>query len=71
MASIDLRTDGMHCGSCSMLIEMTVGDLVGVSSVKADFASGITHVEFDPALVTVDEISKAITEAGYVAQAVA
>lgn len=71
MASIDLKTDGMHCGSCSILIEMTVGDLVGVSAVKADFATGTTHVEYDPAFVSVDDISAAITEAGYVALLVA
>ena len=68
MTSVDLKTDGMHCGSCSMLIEMSVGDLLGVSLAKADFASGKTHVEFDPALVSVDQIVKAITEAGYSAQ---
>jgi len=67
MASIDLKTDGMHCASCSMLIDMTVGDLAGVSSVKADFASGITHVEFDAAIVDVPRIVAAIAEAGYTA----
>lgn len=71
MASIDLKTDGMHCGSCSMLIEMTVGDLAGVSTVKADFASGVTHVEYDPASASVEGITAAIAEAGYAAQPVA
>lgn len=68
MTSVDLKTDGMHCGSCTMLIEMTVGDLVGVSSVKADFATGNTHVEFDPQFVAVEQITAAITEAGYAAR---
>jgi copper chaperone CopZ len=68
MTSIDLKTDGMHCGSCTMLIEMTVGDLLGVSSVKAEFGTGNTHVEFDPQLVSIEQITAAITEAGYAAR---
>lgn len=71
MTSVDLKTNGMHCGSCTMLIEMTVGDLVGVSAVKADFATGNTHVEFDPESVSIQQITAAITAAGYVAQPVA
>jgi copper chaperone len=68
MTSIDLKTDGMHCGSCSMLIEMTLDDLPGVGTAKADFASGVTHVDFDPAIVGVDQIVSAIADAGYSAQ---
>lgn len=68
MASTDLRTDGMHCASCSMLIEMTVGDLPGVSTVKSDYVSGATHVEYDPSQVTEEDIVNAIVEAGYTAE---
>ena len=67
MTSIDLNTGGMHCSSCSMLIDMTVGDLPGVSSAKADYAKGTTHVEFDPSVISVKEIVAAITAAGYTA----
>lgn len=65
MQTIDLNTGGMHCGSCSMLIQMTVEDLPGVSSAKADYASGRTHVEFDSGEVSVDAIIAAIVGAGY------
>ena len=51
-----------------MLIEMTVGDMPGVSAVKADFATGDTHVEFDPRAVTAQDIAAAINDAGYAAQ---
>jgi copper chaperone CopZ len=71
MQTIDLNTGGMHCGSCSMLIEMTVDDLPGVSLAKADYASGRTHVEFDPTEVSADEIIAAIVEFGYTAELVA
>jgi copper chaperone CopZ len=68
MASIDLKTGGMHCASCSMLIEMTVGDLPGVTAAKSDYVSGATHVEYDPAQVSVEDIVNAIVEAGYTAE---
>jgi copper chaperone CopZ len=71
MESVDLTTNGMHCSSCSMLIEMEVGDLDGVSSVKADYGTGTTHVEFDPIKVTEDQIIIAIQGAGYEAEVAA
>jgi copper chaperone CopZ len=54
-----------------MLIEMDVNELAGVSSAVADLATGVTHVDFDPAQVTVDEIVTAIKGAGYDAEAIA
>jgi copper chaperone len=71
MTSVDLKTSGMHCSSCSMLIEMNVGDLKGVKSVRADRATEITHVEFDPAAVTLAEIIKVLADAGYPAEVAA
>jgi Cu+-exporting ATPase len=66
--SIDLKAGGMHCSSCSMLIEMSVDDLPGVASASADYVKGTAHVEFDPSAVTVDEIVAAIRDAGYTAE---
>ncbi len=68
MESVDLTTNGMHCPSCSMLIEMDVSDLDGVESVRADYGTGVTHVEFDPARVTLDKIVATIKAAGYEAE---
>ncbi len=68
MEIIDLPTTGMHCPSCSKLVQMEVGDLDGVASVTADHEAGVTHVEFDPAKVTVAQIVEAIKKAGYGAE---
>jgi copper ion binding protein len=68
MATLDLKTGGMHCSSCSMLIEMTVGDLPGVSLAKADYAKGTAHVEFDASAVSAEQIITAIRDAGYTAE---
>ena len=71
MESVAIKTSGMHCGSCKMLIEMDLDELPGVAKADADLATGVTRVDFDPAEVTVDEIVAAIKGAGYDAEAVA
>lgn len=66
-----LATSGMHCSSCAMLVDMTLGDLNGVVSSKTDHATGETVVTYDDAIVTVDEIKRAVRGAGYEAEALA
>ncbi len=63
-----LNTTGMHCGSCSMLIDMTVGDLAGIESVKSDHASGTTVVSYDSDTVSLDDVIAAIRSIGYEAE---
>ena len=70
MASQTLRlaTSGMHCASCSMLVDMTLGDLDGVVESKTDHASGETVVTFDPEVTSLDIVIEAIREVGYDAE---
>lgn len=68
---VSIATTGMHCRSCSMLIEMNVSELGGVASVSADNATGITTVSFDPAAVDIDTILGAIRASGYGAEVAA
>jgi Cu+-exporting ATPase len=65
MEAIEIQTSGTHCGSCTMLIEMTVDELDGVQSVDADHATGIARVTFDPERIAPDAITSAIESAGY------
>lgn len=63
--TVQLSTTGMHCGSCAMLIDMTLGDLEGVSEVKADFAAGTTAVTYDGGVLSTDDLIAAIRSVGY------
>jgi copper chaperone len=63
-----LKTSGMHCRSCSMLVDMTVEELQGVSEVHTDHVTGDTVVTYDAAAVTLDGIIDAIRGAGYDAE---
>jgi Cu+-exporting ATPase len=64
-----LKTTGMHCASCSMLVDMTLGDVAGVVESKTDHASGDTVVSFDSDAVSVAALIDAIRSAGYDAEA--
>lgn len=61
-------TTGMHCHSCSMLIQMDVGDLDGVEAVDSDHRTGITEVTYDERVLGPEDIVTAIVKAGYGAQ---
>ena len=63
-----LTTSGMHCSSCSMLVDMTLGDLAGVETSKTDHATGETVVTFDDSVVSIEQIIDAIRGAGYEAE---
>jgi Cu+-exporting ATPase len=67
-ATARLKTTGMHCSSCSMLVDLTLGDLPGVVTSKTDHASGDTIVEFDPDVVSVEGVIEAIRSVGYDAE---
>lgn len=61
-------TTGLHCPSCSMLIQMDVGALPGVVSATADHRSGIAEVTYDADVLGPDDIISAIVALGYGAE---
>jgi len=61
-------TSGMHCSSCSMLIDLTLADVAGVVESRTDHATGVSIVSFDSDAVTADAIIEAIRGAGYEAE---
>jgi len=63
-----LKTTGMHCRSCSMMVDMTVDEIEGVSEVRTDHASGETVLTYDDTQTNLEEIIAAIRGAGYDAE---
>ena len=66
--TMHLKTTGMHCRSCSMLVDMSVDEIDGVTEVHTDHVSGDTIVSYDDAQTSLDAIIDAIREAGYDAE---
>jgi copper chaperone CopZ len=68
--TLRLKTTGMHCGSCAMMVKMALEDLPGVVAAGSEYASGMTEVTFDSDLLSQEQIIGAIEAAGYGAEAV-
>ena len=65
MTNIKIKTTGMHCPSCEMLVKDSLEDEEGISKAEADFKSGIITVNFDDSKVNIERINKIIKEEGY------
>lgn len=63
------RVEGMHCGSCALLIDDTLEDLPGVHRTQTTTKTGHTTVELDTTQTSPDTVITAISELGYRATA--
>lgn len=59
------RVEGMHCGSCALLIDDALEDLPGVRSTQTTVKQGRSTVELDPSQSTPEDVIHAIEELGY------
>jgi copper chaperone CopZ len=70
LQTVRIKTTGMHCGSCAMLVQMSLEDLPGVAEARADVAGSMTEVTFDPDVIDTPALVETIEKAGYGAEAV-
>lgn len=61
------RIEGMHCGSCAVLVDDVLEDLPGVRSTATSVTRGRSVVELDPAGATPADVVAAVAELGYTA----
>jgi Cu+-exporting ATPase len=66
--TLTFAVEGMHCGSCGMLIDDTLADLDGVLTSTTSFRTRTSVVEVDGGRVEADLVIAAIGEAGYTAR---
>ncbi|MGN2642145.1 MULTISPECIES: heavy-metal-associated domain-containing protein [Nocardia] len=66
MATHTFRVQGMHCGSCALLIDDTLADLPGVRNTQTSMKRARTTVDLDTA-TTPDDVIAAVAELGYTA----
>lgn len=59
------RVEGMHCGSCSLLIDDALEDLPGVRSTQTALKQARTTVELDLSQNSPQDVVKVIEELGY------
>ena len=63
MVKIKLNITGMHCASCSKLIEIELEDKVKSIKINDKNASG--EIDFDEKNISKKEIIETITKLGY------
>ncbi len=56
---------GMHCTSCSLLIDGELEDLAGVVSATTSYAHSTTTVIYDRAVANPEQMKKIIAGLGY------
>lgn len=59
------RVKGMHCASCSSVIEKTFKKTEGVHSVDVNYGTEKAKISFDPIKTNVQSLSKKIEPLGY------
>jgi len=59
------RVEGMHCGSCPLLIDDTLEDLPGVSRSHTELKAGRSTVTLDATRTDLQQVIDTITGLGY------
>lgn len=59
------RVEGMHCGSCALLIDDALDDLPGVHHSQTAVKVGRSTVELDTSQSSPQDVISAIEELGY------
>lgn len=65
---MDTRTiavDGMSCDGCATRVRTALEAVAGVDRAEADHEADAVDVHYDPASAEVDDLRRAIAEAGY------
>ena len=65
MATYTLAVEGMHCGSCALLIDDALEDLPGVRSTQTTVKQGRSVVELDEDQSQLHDVINTIKELGY------
>ncbi|MBI1839017.1 MAG: cation-translocating P-type ATPase [Candidatus Colwellbacteria bacterium] len=65
MTKLVLKVKGMHCASCSTLIDKLVSKQPGVTSVKANYGAEKVAIEFDESKISLEKIDEFINKLGY------
>ena len=63
--SLTLPVEGMTCATCASRIEKVLGKMPGVHTAAVNLATEQANVDFDPETVTPQDISEAISRAGF------
>lgn len=59
------RVQGMHCANCSVLIHKILSSQKGVSLANANYSSERLILEYDPTIITLEQVQALLKKVGY------
>ena len=59
------RIVGMYCVSCKPVVEKQLKGEKGIKKIDIDYMTDSVIVEFDPVLITKEQIKKQLEKSGY------
>ncbi|MDR3287825.1 MAG: heavy-metal-associated domain-containing protein [Peptococcaceae bacterium] len=65
MEKLVLQVEGMSCGHCEIAIQDAVRKLPGIKKVKASKRRKEVVADYDPSLLTPEQIRSAVGSTGY------
>ena len=65
LLELSLPISGMSCASCVSHVEGALKELPGVANVVVNLATNKANLAYDPQLVTVDDMRRAVDDVGY------
>lgn len=65
MTKLVLKVKGMHCASCSVLIDKLLAKQPGVISIKTSYGAEKAAIEFDETKISLEKIDELINKLGY------
>ncbi len=65
MEQVVINVAGMSCKHCKMAVEKSLQSLSGVTNAEVDLVANIVKIAYDMGKVNLDDLEKAITDAGY------
>lgn len=65
MTKLVLKIKGMHCASCSTLIDKLVGKQEGVIAIKTNYGAEKTAIEFDESKISLTKVDELLHKLGY------
>lgn len=62
---ISFKIIGMYCTSCIPIVRKQLKDLKAIKQISVDYMTDSVIVEFDPLLITKEEIKERLERSGY------
>ena len=56
---------GMYCTTCKPIVEKQLKDKDGIKKIDLNYMTDSVSIEFDPSLITKQEIKESLDKSGY------